>query len=94
MTRGRIIVVGLIILTKTEVRGEKRKKEERKKESEEEWNSNSLLSLVADSEERVLFAISFRHVDAEKSTANEDIHGEGSILEELAGRKLQLGSLR
>ncbi|GMI09431.1 hypothetical protein TrVE_jg8812 [Triparma verrucosa] len=47
-----------------------------------------------DSKERVLFAISFRHVDAEKSTANEDIHGEGSILEELAGRKLQLGSLR
>ena len=76
--------------------GERREKrqEERKKESEEEWNSNSLLSLVADSEERVLFAISFRHVDAEKSTANEDIHGEGSILEELAGRKLQLGSLR
>jgi len=50
--------------------------------------------LVADSKERVLFAISFRHVDAEKSTANEDIHGEGSILEELAARKLQLGSLR
>ena len=67
--------------------------EERNSELEK-WNSNLLLSLVADSKERVLFAISFRHVDAEKSTANEDIHGEGSILEELAGRKLQLGSLR
>ena len=44
-------------------------------------------------EERVVFAISFRHADAETSSENANQHGDGSILPELAKRRLTLGSL-
>jgi len=45
--------------------------------------------------ERVLFYVSFKHaLTTEAELSNDDVHGAGSILPEVAARKLSLGVLR
>ena len=44
--------------------------------------------------ERVVLVLSFRHVSADESLSNTDMHGAGSVLPEIAAMQLTLGPLR
>ena len=47
-----------------------------------------------DPSERVVLVLSFRHVLADESLNNMDMHGAGSVLPEVAAMRLTLGQLR